>query len=181
MAGLCAGLVSPLAWIGLRKRKDPDLQLVLTCWVCRAQYDPISEREQFWAHYRKHEKEWSPKYLAACTLANVPWKERGNICVAEVRTEHEISDARMCINGMLFNTGISYGKKGTLTSWKARRFEDLKAGDVFRTIYPNGYECNPKTNEPAIFRADTDAQVDPNNPQNAGLTGMRLNWSATNV
>lgn len=169
MAGLCTGLVSPLAWIGFRKRKDPRGDLVLACPKCRAQYDPISERKQWHEHVASCAP-WHRDYVRACRLAEVPHEERGRVCVAEVDRFFPPREPP---------ADLALERHDFSRSWAATRFEDLKAGDTFRVIYPNGYERDPKTNEPALFRADTDAQVDPNNPQNAGLTGMRLNWSAT--
>lgn len=153
----------------------PDLSLVLRCKKCGAQYDPISEHEKYHAHVRRCGLD--DTYLAACARAGVPEDEIGKVCVVEV--EKLKAPAEFCL------VSLPLTRRDFYCSWKPTCFEDLRAGDVFRVLTPTGYQREPsrwngdndRSRPPLRYRADSDAQRDPNNPHNAGLTGVRLDQS----
>lgn len=149
IAGLSATLTAPLIWLGFKEPEPPEPSLVYHCTKCGAQYDPISEHEKWRAHERRCGL--NTKYVRACDEAGVPEDEIGKVVVAEVC--HQLDWDLGC------------------PVWRARRFEQLRGGDIFRGLYPDSTSWLV---DPGIYRADTNAQLDPSNPINAGLTGVRI-------
>ena len=174
VGALTAAVMAPLAWLGFGKREAPMVEhnLVLRCKKCGAQYDPISEHERYHAHSRRCGL--APEYLAACAAAGVPEDEVGEVVVAEVLTEHRITDCQMTVMGIQMNVAPYFANEGKLCHWKARTFDSIRKGEVFRTLSPKGERDLDKQGRRVSFRADSDAQPDPTIRFNAGLTAVRI-------